>query len=65
MIRELLPAQTHDPARGSFMVNPLPVRGKRHRGEPVYRAAHHLRGIGQPEPHPYAIDFVIVQEKAA
>lgn len=66
--RRLITAQTHDPARGEFMVNALPVKdksGKRKtvQGKPVYRAAHHIThtptGI-HADAHPEAFDFIVV-----
>lgn len=63
----LLSCQTHDPGRGSFMVNPLPVKkqsgGQKtitHRGIKlhVFRAAHHASKRGW-ETHPAAFDYAV------
>jgi len=63
-VKVLRDCQTHDPARGSFFVNPLPVkRGEKQVyrfGRPVTRGSHHIdRETATVSPHPYAIDFVI------
>lgn len=49
MIRKLLPCQVQDPAKGSFMVKPVPVSGKKVQGLPVYRSSTH------PDP----IEFIV------
>lgn len=65
MIRELLPVQAHDPDRGSFFVNTVLAktpdgRVKKHHGREVYRGSNYRTPKG-PEPHPYAVEYVIVQ----
>lgn len=76
-VRELLHVQVHDPAKGSFLVNPMPVKsGKgttktRHctdgNKRVVYRASHFKvrdKRTGSPafEPHPEAMDFVVMDK---
>lgn len=71
MIRELLPCQVHDPAKGSFLVNARPV--KRADGNPkfrrcsdgirrpVYRAPHYYnQHTGAATVRDDAVDFVVM-----
>lgn len=67
MIRALLPIQTHDPQRGSFMVHARPT-GQKKQGAPVYVSAFDTpkddRGAmrGRPTSHPAAFEFVVLYD---
>lgn len=73
MIRELIPAQVHDPGKGSFLVNPRPVKSangvgiKMHRSRdgqlrPVYRAPHYYTKYSNTAvARDDAMDFVVIQ----
>jgi hypothetical protein len=54
--RQLMRCQVMDRARGSFYVNPLPVRGKR---AGTFRASNHISSKGAV-PHQNAIDYRVV-----
>lgn len=64
-VRHLLLVQTHDPARGSFYVNPQPVKKpnggtKKVNGRPVYRGSMMRNRKGGFDPHPEAHEFVVM-----
>lgn len=53
-VRELRICQTHDPAKGSFMVDVRVVPKVRKRGKPVYQAPG--------DQHPTPVRFVLVND---
>ncbi len=46
-------------AEHRFLVNPMPVKNKKYRGQQVYCSANHIGRDGTTFPHPYAFMFVI------
>lgn len=57
-VRELLPCQQFDSARGSFMVHPRPAKPRQSkRGQPVYVSATHPVRDGHIV-HPSAYEFI-------
>lgn len=77
-LRRLTSNQIHDPARGSFLVNPRYAGRKVHEGHrtvPVYWSATYLADRQEEQallvpsveskyvPHPHAFEFVLTNEK--
>ena len=62
-VRELINAQTRDPGRGSFMVNPATVKEPNgqpmyYNGSPVFRSCSHLQGeslIAHPDSYMFTL----------
>lgn len=55
-VREVTPREMQ------FMVHPVPVRGKRYRGERVYTSCNHIGRGGSIQQHPDAFMFIVVEE---
>ncbi len=51
--------RTISPTELRFMVNPMPVKGRKYRGQQIYASAVHIDREGRAYEHPYSFWFVM------